>query len=372
MSASEKLFYDDTAKIFTADFAQQTGAKADNAFGQQRVRSAIVDHLSSNHRGGAVGLLVAPFGAGKTTVREMVMSELIGKGIYAADQLQTAVLSTVPRVLPNVNTEVLWVEEADVRPGFNSLSAGIGHAARLLDHGLEHLILAGDNALLSTRLMEMYFGPVAKIPQFALDPLTPELFQQIFRWRAEIALGSKRVEEINWDKVFDPTLLNLLLPNTKPAVGTFRTALITLKRMAGHYEQMTLHDAQRRYAERYEHHPVVFDGQQYAETSRSKTKVPDHLHGEKRQFLEEYQRLVLERLHRAGQLYPMDAKSLWGRCIESDTPFDQFKDKTLDPLAGTSLMVPVGIPFESHPSDKYPEPYLPSPEFLLQGYFLKG
>ncbi|HEX8597016.1 MAG TPA: hypothetical protein VF952_00685 [Chloroflexia bacterium] len=255
--------------------------------------------------------------------------------------------------------KVLIIEELDRKKRHGYLLGALEAVVQWL-HEDKKAILTGDYWLKAPEALKVLED--LRVEHIPLEPLTKDLLLEavelrLGHWLQSLGLvqGSKKAKKEASkvvQEMFDPKLLQVLVPRTDPPVATFREVLGLIKDLA-----LSLP---------LDHEPCRFTVDTFREwdaTYRRGRLWSD----EQRFFVEALYQVIRDRAGDGSFWRPLDIDE-WLEIIPEAEEFeDDLESEIIAPLARTGALVPMGIPYSDPAREKdFRPPYLPSVRTFAQ------
>jgi len=248
------------------------------------------------------------------------------------------------------------IDEIDIKTPYKITEKNLKLADTMLCEISKMLVLVGDYMLRNEKVLSM-ISHINEKAFVKLEPLDVRFFLQATKARV------KRFLEVDDEiELFDPDLLDFLVPRTEIGIATFREVLSILQ---GVVQELP-----------YDTGKCCISGREVSSWFKKKIKVALDLE-EKRVFYRWLMSYIREdyekgRQNRSYVMKTLETSILRELCpignIKSDEEYEQM---ILKPFAAVNILKSLGIPFGKGEGlmDRYPSPYLPSVETFLHAKY---
>ncbi len=341
-------------KLFANSPAFNAGVEMAGRETALRTMTAIVRGETPNR----IARLSDLLGAGKTFFLQSGQQELSKKaGLDEERESALVDYRELDRsgILENPKLRLLMVDELDRKAGRDDILRAVDSAVAW-QRDDRVLILTGDYTLKHPDL-EAVVGE----PQLLdLEPLDAVLFVRTMRKRLGKALRQvdprgDLEDEVNEaaERLVDPGLLSVLLPETDPPVATFREVLGIAQRLAS---MLPVSDE-----------PCVIDADTFHALAAS--DAPRRRPADQVEFLENLGHEIRRR-RAEGESWPqMELHEFPWLTDLDESQREAYEKRVIDPLIRAKLLLPMGIPYSGTAARRTPGPYLPTARAFLSAVF---
>ncbi len=332
---------------------------------------------------GTVAIISEPFGFGKTSFVYTVIDSLVEAGMSSGgwrrvwiDDLGTefrefrkpddckkpdwTILDRTKIKSPVDDTpKVLFIEEFDIKISEAEIRTGLTQAGSYLGKDVPIIVVTGDYVLRNPELLKLLGSPFD--PKYvSLEPLSQEIFREAVLTRLRSATEGKANDlqwndilcvyddekesyEIKLDDLFEPSIWELLIPNTNPPIALFRESFGIL---GGMFRDSSLY-------ENLDSAPRV---------SRSAIRRAGFGKLVKTEVADFAQRLYdfIRQSYKPGVKFEsLTSTDLMKYCPVEKFSEHEYRSRVILPAIKAGVLKSLGVPYLK-PDDKRPGPYLPS------------
>jgi hypothetical protein len=285
-------------------------------------------------------------GSGKSFLIEMSLHEAGIKDIVKPVLIRNV---DEPK-LRSTKYPFIIIDDIDVRNPYNVIEMKLGIVNKLINETNKPVFLIGDYTLRNEKVLSI-FTSIQKREQVKMEQLGKKLLIDALNQRA-----TKELKKPISIELFEPDVLNYLLPNTTPGVATFREVLTYLDKIAGELPPIN--------------EKCLISSREVREWLKKEiVHFPNEYTKQFYQFIIKYIRenytpekeMQAIETSRFKEMYPIQG-------INTD---DEYEEKILKPFTEKGILKSFGIPFlkDTNFSSRFAGPYLPTIKTFLEAKF---
>lgn len=223
--------------------------------GQDEQRAALVDFVK-NSAPGSIATVRGPFGSGKTALAYSTVAELVRSGAVSPGAIHRITQHDITQhegfnpddalapktVFDQTKKEgstfprVVFLEEIERTSDPETNEASFRNVATMRDGMFAPVIvLTGENTLDDPRFFDLVGSNPDEVLQIEMPPFTEADLYDAIKRRLLYTFGDV-AKDIDVNNIFDPEIINVLIPNTDPRTATPRDIFFFFEALSSYTE----------------------------------------------------------------------------------------------------------------------------------------